>query len=155
MHGETIKFLCIFWFCYCIYCLTMLVFPQLHLTEIFCVCRFHFLVHPFAYQYLLILMVHTVISGLLELRLFPSTTLNLIWVTTVQGLHQPMSDCWLYQQYFLTSELTSALVTPKNKYWVSTFHFFNVFSLYLVTNVYYTLIMVVTSFIKFSEISCD
>jgi len=66
-----------------------------------------------------------------------------------------MSDCWQYQQYFLTSELTSARVTPKNKYWVNTFHFFNVFSLYFVTNVYYTLIMVVTSFIKFSEISCN
>jgi len=61
-----------------------------------------------------------------------------------------MSDCWQYQQYFLTSELT-AHVTPKNKYWVNTFHFFNVFSLYFVINVYYTLIRVVTSFIRFSE----
>ena len=147
--------LCICWICYCVQCLTMFVFPQLHLTEIFCVCRFHFLVQPFAYQHLLNMMVRTVMSGLLGLRLFPSTTLNLIWVTTVQGLHQPMSDFWRYQQYFLTLELTSALVIPKKKYWVNTLHFFNVFCLYFVTNVYYTLIRVVTSFIRFSEISCS
>jgi len=61
----------------------MFVCLQFHLTEIFCVCRFHFLVQLFAYQHLLIMMVQMVMSGLLERHLFPSTTLNLTWVTTV------------------------------------------------------------------------
>lgn len=115
------------WFYYCIQCLTM-IFPHLHLTEIFSVCRLH-MVQPFACQHLLIMMVQMVMSGLLGLRLFPSITLNLIWVTTVQGLQQPMSDFWQYQQ-FNTSELTTALVTPKNKYWFNTFHFFAFFLVY-------------------------